>query len=205
MADVKISALPAITTLDPATAVAPVVSGGVTDKITVQNMMKAATKFTVPTLYAYPTGNVTLTGGNYVKIPTPNAIENSAPGFTYDEANEWWVNGNAYDVDFICSGLARFSSECAGIKVVLVWIYAADGTTMTFYTGETEIVTPAEVGKPDTLSFCAPVRVPAGGSIRFFALNDPDTAGQSDTLQGGLLSTGTPGSYFIMKQLIAVK
>lgn len=205
MADVKISALPAITTLTTATAVLPVVQGTVTDKITVQNMMKAATQPTVPTLYAYPTADIALKGGNYVKIPTPNALDKSVAGVTYDVENEWWVNTNAYDIDFIISGLGRFACKCAGIKVILVWVYNADGSVMSFYAGEDTHIPTSEIGKPDTLSFCTPMRIPAGHSIRFFAMSDPDTPGEVDTLQGGLLGTGTPASYFIMKQLVAVR
>ena len=205
MADVKISALPAVTTLDPTTAVVPVVAANVTDKVTVQNLMKAATKFTVPTLYANPAASVTLDGGAYVKIPTPNAIESSVTGMTYDSTNEWWVNKNAYDIDFLASGLGRFECKCAGIKVILLWVFAADGTTMTFYAGETTDVAVDDINKQDVVSFCSPVRVPAGGSVRFYAMNEPTTAGQSDTLAGGMLGTGTPASYFILKQLISVK
>lgn len=205
MADVKISALPAITTLTPATAVLPVVQGTVTDKITVQNLMKAATQFTVPTLYAYPTADLELKAGNYVKIPTPNALDKSVAGVTYDTDNDWWVNTNAYDIDFIISGLGRFSCKCAGIKVILVWVYSADGSTLYFYAGEDTSIPASEIGKPDTLSFSTPIRIPAGHSIRFFAMSDPEIPGEVDTLQGGLLSTGTPASYFIMKQLVAIK
>lgn len=41
MADVKISALPAVTSVNPATAVLPIVEAGVTDQITAANLLKS--------------------------------------------------------------------------------------------------------------------------------------------------------------------
>lgn len=71
MADVKISALPVITTLDPATAVVPVVSGGNTDQITVTNLLQYSSGGpTGPTGPTGPAGSAGPAGATGASGPT---------------------------------------------------------------------------------------------------------------------------------------
>lgn len=81
MADVKISALPAVTTVDPAADVAPLVSGGATTKATPQKMVDAALAAGVvgSTGAGVPLVRIEQTGAGYALLVEDSANPDATP------------------------------------------------------------------------------------------------------------------------------
>lgn len=196
---VKISGLPATQTIDPKVAVVPVVSNGVTCKINVADMVGCVESPSVPTLYACTDADINLPDDTYQQIPLNYVFDNTVKGLAWDANNSRFYNSNSYDIDLIVNLLGIFKGSCAGTKTVVIWIYDQN-ENLVFYSGESGYLSASEVGRNDTVSASTPVRIPAGCSMRLYAMSTADVKGSTDTLLGGS-SNGLPKSYLIAKQL----